>query len=216
MPKDRARRSSSKGDGRNSGGFVALPWVILDSPAFIELSHPAKALLLEFARQHYFSKDEGMHTNGRLLATSKTLSKRGWKSGDTVYRAKQELIKAGFLYETVKGCKPNKASWYALTWFALPLRPKYDFGAAKDFIRWSPNLVINPPKIKALIPSHGVEASQIAPPNGVESLSTTPPHGAITPTFGNPSTPSHGNQSIGLPSATRITAQQLNQHEASH
>lgn len=199
MAKDGARKSSTKGDGRDSGGFVALPWAVMDSPVYLALSHPAKALLLEFARQHYFHKGEGMHTNGRLLANSKTLLSRGWKSGDTITRAKRELISAGFLHETVKGHRPNKASWYALTWFALPMRPSYDEGAASGFVR-SAFLTNTPQKIKGLIPSHGVGASLIAPSHGIESASTIPPHGAVIPTFTHSSIPPDGNQSRGLPS----------------
>ena len=99
--------------GRDAGGFVALPWSVLDSDAYAGLSHPARALLLEFARQ--FVRDN----NGRLLATSGRLSKRGWLSEDVIHRAKQELLNAGFIYETVKGGRPNRASWYAVTWQRL-------------------------------------------------------------------------------------------------
>ena len=43
------RNKLRRGDaGRDAGGFVALPWAVLDSPAYSGLSHPAKALLLEF------------------------------------------------------------------------------------------------------------------------------------------------------------------------
>lgn len=30
---------------RDAGSFVAMPWAVLDSPAYQDLSHPAKALL---------------------------------------------------------------------------------------------------------------------------------------------------------------------------
>ena len=35
---------------RDAGGFVALPWSVLDCPAYAGLSHPARALLLEIAQ----------------------------------------------------------------------------------------------------------------------------------------------------------------------
>jgi hypothetical protein len=45
------RNNTRKSDaGRDSGGFVALPWAVLDCPAYDCLSHPEKALLLEVAR----------------------------------------------------------------------------------------------------------------------------------------------------------------------
>ena len=63
------RNKLRRGDaGRDAGGFVALPWAVLDSPAYSRLSHPAKALLLEFARQ--FVRDN----NGRLLCSMAYLS----------------------------------------------------------------------------------------------------------------------------------------------
>ena len=56
------RNRGQKGDsGRDAGGFVALPWSVLDCPAYARLSHPARALLFELARQ--FVRDN----NGRLL-----------------------------------------------------------------------------------------------------------------------------------------------------
>ena len=46
------RGKGQKGDtGRMAGGFVALPWVVLDCPAWQRLGHPARSLLLELARQ---------------------------------------------------------------------------------------------------------------------------------------------------------------------
>ena len=67
--------------GRDGGGFVALPWSVLDCPAFQALSHPARSLLLEVARQ--FVRDN----NGRLLASGAYLAARGWKSNDARRRA---------------------------------------------------------------------------------------------------------------------------------
>lgn len=84
------RNSGKKGDaGRDSGGFIALPWSVLDCPAYALLSHPAKALLMEVARQ--FVRDN----NGRMLLSGAYLSKRGWSSVDVVTRAKRELLAAG-------------------------------------------------------------------------------------------------------------------------
>ena len=76
------RNRGHKGDsGRDAGGFIALPWSVLDCPAYARLSHPARALLFELARQ--FVRDN----NGRLLASAAYLAKRGWKSADVITRA---------------------------------------------------------------------------------------------------------------------------------
>lgn len=124
------RNKGAKGDsGRDAGGFIALPWSVVDSPAYQALGHPAKALLTEIARQ--FVRDN----NGRLLCSMAYMGTRGWKSADVVQRAKNELIAAGFIYETAKGQRPNKASWYAVTWRTLDRHPNYDAGAVEGFVR---------------------------------------------------------------------------------
>lgn len=192
------RNRGQKGDsGRDSGGFVALPWSVLDCPAYGRLSHPARALLFELARQ--FVRDN----NGRLLASGAYLAKRGWKSADVITRAKRELLDAGFLFETVKGHRPNKASWYAVTWRALDKLPGYDTGAVLCFERGAYQKTA--PLKKSLTPSHGVESPAIAPPHGVERMPSMPSHGAIRGVFTAPPTPSHGNH-LEMPSvATQST-----------
>ncbi|MFC0128668.1 hypothetical protein [Ralstonia solanacearum] len=125
MAKANKRRDSS----RDAGGFVAIPWAVLDSAAYQELSHPAKALLMEIARQY-----RG-YNNGRMIAALSYLKPRGWTSYDTINRAKRELLANGLIYETVKGCRPNKASWYACTWWGLDRLDGYDFAAEAGFVR---------------------------------------------------------------------------------
>lgn len=187
------RNSGQRGDsGRDSGGFVALPWAVLDSPAYAALSHPGRSLLLEIARQ--FVRDN----NGRLLASAAYLEKRGWKSADVITRAKRELIAAGFIHETVKGHRPNKASWYAVTWRTLDRLPGYDEGAAVTFVRGAYQNA-------SLRPSHGVAARPIAPSHGVDKPSTTPSRGAIRPVLKPLPTPSHGNH-LEKPSAAVATS----------
>ena len=187
------RNRGQKGDsGRDAGGFVALPWSVLDCPAYAALSHPARALLFELARQ--FVRDN----NGRLLLSDAYLAKRGWNSPDVTLRAKRKLIEAGFIHETVKGHRPNKASWYAVTWRALDKIPGFDIGAAEMFERGAYQ------KNASLRPSPGVGKPSIAPSHGVESAPPTPSHGAIRGVFTAPSTPSHGNH-LEMPSTALQT-----------
>ena len=182
------RNRGHKGDsGRDAGGFIALPWSVLDCPAYAGLSHPARALLFELARQ--FVRDN----NGRLLASAAYLAKRGWKSADVITRAKRDLIEAGFIHETVKGHRPNKASWYAVTWRTLDKIAGFDPGATETFVRGAYQ------KNASLRPSPGVGKPSIAPSHGVESAPPTPSHGAIRGVFTAPSTPSHGNH-LEMPS----------------
>ena len=205
------RNKSSKGEsGRDAGGFVALPWSVLDCPAYARLSHPARALLLEIARQ--FVKDN----NGKLLASGTYVRKRGWKSADVITRAKRELIAAGFIFETVMGQRPNRASWYAVTWQRLDRLKGYDEGALESFRRGEYALgepLPQPPTRealyekwrqpshdnKSLTPSGGVEDAGIAPSGGVGGLSIAPAHGAMDPVFVPLPTPSGGNH-LDMPS----------------
>lgn len=182
--------------GRDSGGFVALPFSVLDSPAYLSLSVHAKALLLEVARQ--YRKED----NGRMLLSRAHLAPRGWNSSDMIMKAKRELLAADLIFETVKGARPNKASWYAVTWRALDRNPDYDFGAAQAFVRGAYRLkqpLKAPQKNASLKPPHGTGKAPIAPPHGTETLSPVPPHGAIRSVITALSVPPHGHP-LDLPS----------------
>jgi hypothetical protein len=187
MTTPRARRMKAS-TGRDAGGFVALPWAVLDCPAYAALSHPARSLLLELARQYV------RDNNGRLLASRAHLAQRGWTSADVIQRAKGELLAAGFIHETVKGRRPNRASWYALTWFALDRHPEYDPGAAESFLRGAYR------KNAILCPSHGTERPPIAPSHGTGRPRSVPSHGAIRGVFAPLSVPSDGHH-LDMPSA---------------
>ena len=187
-----ARNRGQKGDsGRDAGGFVALPWSVLDCPAYAALSHPAKALLIEVARQ--FVRDN----NGRMLLSRAYLATRGWKSADVIQRAKTELLEGGFIFQTVMGHRPNKASWYAVTWRGLDKLTGYDAGAQKVFERGAYR--------KVLIPSGGTDRPLIVPPHGTERSPPVPPHETIRPVLPGRSVPPDGHH-LEMPStATRIT-----------
>lgn len=180
------RNKGRKGDaGRDSGGFVALPWSVLDCPAYAALSTHAKALLLEVARQ--FHRDD----NGRMLLSRAYMATRGWKSNDTIAKAKNELLNGGFIFETVKGHRPNKASWYAVTWRTLDKMPGYDEGMAQLFERGAYQK--SAPLKKILTPPRGTGRASIVPPHGTETQSTVPPAGTIKAIFRGLSVPPHGH-----------------------
>jgi hypothetical protein len=115
--------------GRDSGGFVTLPWTVLDCAAYARLSHPARALLVELARQYV------RDNNGWLLLSYAYMRKRGWNSADALTCAKRELLDGGFIHETVKGDTPNKAGCYAVTWHPIDRIPGYDPGGLESFER---------------------------------------------------------------------------------
>jgi len=176
-----------KDDGRDGTGFIAMPWVVMDCPAYISLSHPARSLLWEFARQ--FVRDN----NGRLLASKAYLAKRGWTSADVIHRAKKELIAKSFIFETVKGQRPNKASWYALTWRNLDKLPGYDYGAASSFERSAYKKNQHLTTNAALYPPGRAKKANITPPHGVVTTTANLGNGTIKPIFDLAPIPVDGN-----------------------
>lgn len=179
-------RASSK---RIEGRFLALPHDVLDSMAYVSLSHTARSLLLELGRQ-YMSNNNGM-----LVLSAKYLRKRGWNSADVLTRAKRELLKAELIYETVMGHRPNKASRYAVTWASLDSSPAYDFGAEKGFVRGA----YRQGKYDVLIPSERHCSGTAAPVDGVGRLCIKPSAGAVMPQHDEVPTPSDGNH-LDMPS----------------
>ena len=204
-------KKSRVDESREPGGYIALPWSVVDSQAYRNLSYTSKALLIELARQYV------RNNNGRLLLSQRYLACRGWKSGDVILRAKRELLDAKLIYQTVQGHRPNKASWFALTWYTLDRLPGYDDDIVDGFRRgmyataplpklkptrealyekWRDAGTGNPKKPtsrKILTPAHGVERAPIAPADGVERDSVAPAHGAIRGVSGTLSTPAHGD-----------------------
>jgi hypothetical protein len=170
MSYEKPRRGFDR--NRDSGGFVALPWSVLDSPSYLNLSHPAKALLYEIARQYV------RDNNGRLLASRAYLKKRGWNSADTISRALRELIDAKLIHQTVQGHRPNKASWFAVTWRTLDRLNGYDHGATESFKRSS--YLRTTPQNTALRPSYGLDQSPTSPGNGQNEMQSKPSSGPIS------------------------------------
>lgn len=220
-------------ESREPGRYIALTTSVLTSQAYINLSHTAKALLIEVAMQRAGGD------NGRLLLSMRHLATRGWRSADVVTRAKRELIDAGLIYQTVQGHRPNKASWFAVTWYSLDKIPGYDAGAVEGFRRgmyatfqpskpaptrqalfdkWRGHGATGQkrvtPKIGMLTPSHGIEGATIAPSHGIESKPVAPSRGTIKALLPPLSIPSHGRpldipfsaDDSGVPASGQATA----------
>ncbi|MVF24959.1 hypothetical protein EVC37_25700 [Methylocaldum sp. BRCS4] len=110
-----AKKSSirAKRDDPN-GPVLVIPHCVLNSPAYLTLSGNAVRLLYDLAMQF------NGRNNGMLLASFKYLSeKRGWTSADQLNKSKKELLAHMLICQTVQGQRPNKASWYGITWQAL-------------------------------------------------------------------------------------------------
>lgn len=167
---------------RDAGGFIALPWSVVDSPSYENLSHPARSLLIELARQYV------RDNNGQLVASRRFMARRGWRSADTLTRARRELIDAGFIFEMVKGRRPNRATWFALSWFTLDSHRDYDEGAAALFERgaYRKNTLLKPsggPTGTHIAPSHGQSERGAAPSRGPVRVSA---EGSPVPSGGHP------------------------------
>jgi hypothetical protein len=140
---------------RDPGGFVALPWQVLDCANYRALGYAARSLLVELARQLSGSN------NGRLLLTRAFLAERGWTSHRVIERARDELLCHGFIYETCKGQRPNKASWYAVTWCVLDRHDGFDVGASELFKRGAYR---DPPMSEEKRKSSPKKLNPLAPP----------------------------------------------------
>ena len=127
--------------------FVGIVRSVFESLAFTALSAHACKLLLELAGQYRGDN------NGDLTVAWSVVSKRGWKSRTTLWRAKSELIEAGFVYVTRKGRMPSTCELLALTWFPLDVSKKFDHEALAAFrakaYRANTPLPMPPIKIKA-------------------------------------------------------------------
>ena len=111
-----ASRRRAKGR-REGGAFVPLPCSVLNHPNFMRLSGRGVKLLMDMVSQLRF-KEGGAVNNGDLTVAWSVLSKRGWKSRDTLYLSLQELLYYGFISLTRQGGR-NLASLYAVTWWAI-------------------------------------------------------------------------------------------------
>ena len=106
----RYKDAKHKQDG---GAFLKLPLSVVNSRAYLDAGAHARMLLIDL-----FAQYRG-NNNGDLCAAWKLMKPRGWRSEDTLAKAKRELLDAALIVEARKGARPNKASLYAVTWCAL-------------------------------------------------------------------------------------------------
>lgn len=158
MAKGNARRQAK--DKRDGTTFLVLPHIVIDSPSYRDCGYPARAILIDIARQFTGTN------NGRLVACNRYLKPLGWNSHGTITRSIGELLDCGLLIETRKGARPNKAAWYALGWQALDVTDGLDI----DPKQYRTGLY----KIKALVPSKGIGKQRIAPSSRIKPTPAIP------------------------------------------
>lgn len=133
------RRWKEGRDKRERGRFLALPYAVLISRAYLSLSPHAVKLLIDLGVQY------NGRNNGDLGIAWRLMRLRGWRSEETLAKAKRELLQTQLIVETRKGGRPNRASLYALTFFALDhcdgkldiAPPGFPYGAWKTMERLS-------------------------------------------------------------------------------
>ena len=103
--------------GQNNGsnaitytGFFLFPGPMLNHEDFIALSGKALKLLVDIGAQY------NGRNNGDLQCARSVMRSRGWKSNDTLERAKKELIERSWIIESKKGGFNIGPSLYAITW----------------------------------------------------------------------------------------------------
>ncbi|MDO8341316.1 MAG: hypothetical protein Q7T59_05060 [Candidatus Woesebacteria bacterium] len=182
-----------------SSSYTPLVHAVLDSVALMGASHTARSLLLELMRQHTGGN------NGHLHLAQGWLRKRGWKSGDTIQRAKLELIKRNLIVQTKQGGLNIGPCRFALTWLpitnfvGLELRASEYHKGAWHFMDELPQ----PQKHK------GSSVSRIgaSPPHGSAKRRASPPDGSKTALLGNVASPPDGNnECLPLPPRRTIAA----------
>ncbi|SFK65035.1 hypothetical protein SAMN05216302_101187 [Nitrosomonas aestuarii] len=97
---------------REPGGFAALPHCLLGSKVYIELSAHAVKLLNDLLAQF-----KGFN-NGDLCLSWSIMVKRGWKSRDTLNKARKELLDVELIVVSRYGDR-KRPHLYALTFFAI-------------------------------------------------------------------------------------------------
>ena len=107
--------------------FVAIYKSALSATHALGLSAYACKLLLDLMSQ--FQGDN----NGDLSCAWSYMSKRGWRSRTTLWRAQKELLEKGFIFMTRMGHMPSTCSLFAITWFPLDVSPKFDPEAVHSF-----------------------------------------------------------------------------------
>jgi len=135
---------------REPGGFAALPHCLLESKVYIGLSSHAVKLLNDLLAQF-----KGFN-NGDLCLSWSIMAKRGWKSRDTLNKARKELIEAELIIVSRYGDR-KRPHLYALTFFAVDeCGGKLDISTTqKPLSLWRLHEPLPPLKIKST-PTPGV------------------------------------------------------------
>lgn len=181
-----------------SGRYSAMPHTVLDSPAFMGASHPAKALLYELLRQLTGSN------NGHLQLATSWLKSRGWTSADVIQRAKQELVARNLLIRTRLGGLNAGPDLWALPWLSISdyagldvRQGEYQVGGWHRFVA--------PEKQK----KRSVSRNSAVPSSGTGTPSAIPSPGTKTGLLAASAIPANGNNVSTHVPTMRSTAKRI-------
>lgn len=144
---------------REPGGFAALPHCLLESQVYIGLSAHAVKLLNDLLAQF-----KGFN-NGDLCLAWTIMEKRGWKSRDTLDKARKELLEVELILIARYGDR-KRPNLYALTFFAIDeCSGKLDIKPTeKPTSRWRLHEPLPPIKIRITPPPGGLNEVDITRP----------------------------------------------------
>ena len=106
--------------GSTGPTFAGIPHIVLEHPDFLRLPNRARALLLDVVYQF------NGRNNGDLTVAFGFMSKRGWRSKETLSKAVNDLVSANLIIKTRQGRFQNPGAscdLYALTWKPIDACP---------------------------------------------------------------------------------------------
>lgn len=216
-----ARRSKQLRPELISGGYGAIPWIVMDSLSFKGASDKAKALLFALMRQH------SGNNNGHLHLAKKWLYNQGWTCDENNRKARNELIERRLLIQTKWGGLNMGADLFALTWHDISNYVGLDISAksysrgAYTLCNMAPTPRRKPPsKKQKTLPDDRASASTITEPDKQFTGTTTELEKpllstlAVTTTENNVFIPLHTVNSVkrivGVKGKSGIRKQSLN------
>jgi len=122
--------------------FVPLFVATIEAPAWIAMSHGAKALYISLKRR-YFPHD---HNNGRIFLSQRNAAKELRSHHNQIARWFRELQHYGFIVVTQPGCLGIEGRGKAPRWRLTELGYQREL-PTRDFLRWN-GVKFQPPKSK--------------------------------------------------------------------
>ena len=120
-----ARKRGKFNNRSETGSFIQLHKSVINRSEFYSLSTRAFKLLIDLQSQYTG------YNNGDFCMAWSVMSKRGWKSRQTLNDAKNDLLDAGFIIRSRVGGM-NKATLYAITYLSIDeCKGKLDIDSTK-------------------------------------------------------------------------------------